>query len=139
MCGEDLYTHRNSTNPAVRAYYEHYSFGLAFAIMDRTRYISTGVLGIHIVLAIGHMLVLLWTRRSSRSWDSMEELVILAYNPATRPGAFKNCSSGVANPKTLDKKARVGTRVLDDGSVQAELMCGSRGTTGNIVAGKSYS
>jgi hypothetical protein len=101
---------------------------------------SIAILGVHIVLAVGHMLILLYTRRLSRAWGTIEELVILAYNSATRPAAFKNCSSGVDNPKTLEKKVRVGTRTLDDGSVQAELIvCGHEGGTGDIVAGRLYS
>jgi hypothetical protein len=101
---------------------------------------SIAILGVHIVLAVGHMLILLCTRRSSRAWGTIEELVTLAYNSATRPADFKNCSSGVNNPKTLEKKVRVGTRTLDDGRVQAELVvCGHKGATGDVVAGRLYS
>jgi hypothetical protein len=140
ISGKELYTHSNLTNPSIRAYYENYKFGAAWAFKDLTRYMSIAILLLHVVLAVGHMLILLCTRRSSRAWGTIEELVILAYNSATRPAAFKNCSSGVGNSKTLEKKVRVGTRTLDDGRVQAELVvCGHEGATGDIVAGRLYS
>jgi hypothetical protein len=101
---------------------------------------SIAILGVQVVLAPGHMVILLWTRRSSNARDSINELIILTYNSAARPQAFKNCSNGIANSRTLKKKVRVGTRTLNDGSVQAELViCGDEGATGDIVAGRSYS
>jgi hypothetical protein len=39
-----------------------------------------------------------------------------------RPSAFKNCSSGVANPKTLHRKVRFGTRMLDNGVLKVSLL-----------------
>lgn len=84
--------------------------------------------------------MLFWTKRSSEAWDSITELVVLAYRSTARPGSFENCSSGIRESRTLEKEVRIGTKVLEDGSERAELVvCGDEGGTGDVVAGKAYS
>jgi hypothetical protein len=82
---------------------------------------------------------LCWTKRSNAAWDSINELVILAYNSATKPDAFVNFSSGVEYSRTLMRRVRVGTRVLGNGSVQAELIVDGDVGAGDVVPGVAYS
>jgi hypothetical protein len=98
------------------------------------------LLSIYVILALAHTAVLFWTHKSSTAWESINELIVLAYNSATRPKAFKNCSSGINQRKTLDTRVRIGTRLLEDGSIQAELViCDDEGEVGDVVPGRAYS
>ncbi|KAH7072443.1 hypothetical protein FB567DRAFT_554114 [Paraphoma chrysanthemicola] len=138
--GKDLYEQKNASEPYTRAYYEQYRFGTAWAFKSAGQYISMAILGLHVILALAHSVVLCWSRRSSKAWASVNELIVLAYNSATRPRPFKNCSSGIERPRTLKTKVRIGTRVVGDGIVQAELVvCGDEGEVGDVVPGKAYS
>ena len=138
--GKELYDERNSSSPFTRAHYQQYKYATAWALGDTGQYISLGILFAHVFLALVHTVVLFWARRSSVAWGSINELMVLAYNSAARPGAFKNCSSGVAKSRTKAKKVRVGTRTLEDGSIQAELVvCDDEGGAGDVVADRAYS
>lgn len=136
----ELYDYRDPSNTFTRARYQHFKYGTAWALADTGQYLSITLLGIHAVLALIYTIVLFRTKRSSAAWDSLNELIVLAYNSMARPGAFKNYSSGIEHSRTLEKNVRVGTWTLDDGSVQAELVvCDDEGGAGNVVAGKAYS
>ncbi|KAF2035260.1 hypothetical protein EK21DRAFT_84879 [Setomelanomma holmii] len=135
----ELYPERNSTALYTRAYYQQYRFGTAWALVDAGQYISMVLLGIHVVFALAHSVILCWTHRSNTAWESVNELIVLAYNSATRPKVFENCSIGIKNARTLDTKVRIGTRALEDGSVQAELVVCDEGEAGDVVLGKAYS
>jgi len=101
---------------------------------------SLGWLYIHALLALVHIFAIFWTRRPSTAWESINELMVLAYNSAPRSTAFKNCSGGIKHLKTVEKKVRVGTRTLHDGSVQAELVvCEDETGAGDVVADRAYS
>jgi hypothetical protein len=116
--GKELYNHTNSFIPTIPACYDQYRYASAWALEDRGRYMAIGILGMHVILAIAHMIVLCWTCVSSKAWASINELIILAYNSAAILDAFKNRSSGIELSITLEKKVRVGTRTLDDGTIQ---------------------
>lgn len=93
------------------------------------------MLCVHVLMALMHMTVLVWTGTSRTVWNSIEGLIVLAYNSAPQLIAFKNCSSGIQTLPTVAKQVRVGTRVPDDGRVEAELVvCGNEDMAVNIVA-----
>lgn len=114
---------------------------------DRGQYLSVGLLLLHVAIALAHTLVVVGTGRSSASWDSINELVVLAFNSVAGKDAFENCSGGIEYSKTLERKVRVGTRVGDGGFERVELViCGGQGSVddgdeggvGNVVRGKAY-
>jgi len=77
---------------------------------------------------------------SSEAWDSINELVVLAYNSLPRAVAFDNYSSSVLHARTLEKQVTIGIRTLDSGYVQSELLvCGDHDNAGNIKVDDAYS
>jgi hypothetical protein len=137
--GSEIYDARDPSTPFTRAYYEQHKYGTAWALGDTGQYFGLTLLFLHVALAVIHTAVLCWTKRSSAAWDSINELVILAYNSATKPDAFVNSSSGVEYSRTLLRRVRIGTRVLGNGSVQAELVVDGDVGAGDIVPGVAYS
>lgn len=103
--------------------------------------LAVTILFIHAMLAVVHTAVLVYFRRSIvYSWDSINELLILAYNSTTRPNAFANSSCSIVLSKTLEKEIRIDTRVHDNREVCAELIvCGEGDTASYVEAGKKYS
>lgn len=140
ISGKPIYNRRDPSEPYVLAHFQQFKHGFAWSLGQPGQYVAITILGIHIILALVHTAVLIRKKRSSAAWDSISELIILAYRSAARPGAFENCSSGVEFSETVGKRVRVGTRVQDNGDEQAELViCQDENGAGNIVTGKEYS
>jgi hypothetical protein len=138
--GKEQYDVRDPSAPFTRAFYQQFKYGTTWYFNDMGQYLSLTILCVHLVVAIIHTIVLCWTKRSSEAWDSITELVVLAYRSDARPGVFENCSSGIRESRTLEKEVRIGTKMMEDGSERAELVvCGDEGGTGDVIPGKAYS
>jgi hypothetical protein len=70
--------------------------GLAYQADSLPYYLALGVLLLHALLAVGHTVYMLYTRRSSDTWQTFEEMLILGQN--SRPGfggKLKNTCGGM--------------------------------------------
>ncbi|ERF75703.1 hypothetical protein EPUS_01533 [Endocarpon pusillum Z07020] len=86
-----------------------HTYGAAWTLQDSGQWISVAILSVHMVIAIVHSLILVVRRRSVETWDSIEELIVLAWNsmPTRRNDELRNCASGILRTKTLESKVRV--------------------------------
>lgn len=70
-------------------------------------YLAVSVLCCHLLIALGHTVILLWTRRSSAAWDSLPESLALGQNSEPAPIALQNTCAGINCSKTYGEKARI--------------------------------
>lgn len=86
-----------------------HSYGVGWFLQSPGQYVSVVILSIHMFIAIIHSIILVNRGRSTEAWDSISELLVLAWNsmPTRRDEEFKNCSSGINSIKTLQNKVRV--------------------------------
>jgi hypothetical protein len=80
--------------------------GLSYQARSITDYLAIIVLLTHILLALTHTAYLIWTRQSSAAWDSIPEVLALAYNSYPTP-ALQNTSAGIRCIETYRKLAIV--------------------------------
>lgn len=85
-----------------------------------TDYLSVVVLLLHMIVALAHTLHLLLTRYSSASWDTLEELVVLAQVSRTDTKDLRNTSAGIKRLSTMGLNTRV--RTLGSGAGGAETV-----------------
>lgn len=138
--GEEQCPTRNASGSFTRAHYQQYKYGTAWMLAKKGQYMSLCWLCTHVMLALAHIFAVCRARRSSESWVTLSELVVLAYNSAPQSAVFKNCGGGIHSLRTVEKKVRVGTRTLQDGSVQAELVvCGDEREVLDVVTDRAYS
>jgi hypothetical protein len=64
--------------PHITAKYETYKYGTAWYLKDSGQWISLFALGAHIVLALAHSVIIVWTGKTSEAWDNNNELIALA-------------------------------------------------------------
>ncbi|KAF2687073.1 hypothetical protein K458DRAFT_401669 [Lentithecium fluviatile CBS 122367] len=134
VSGKNVYNPRDPSELCNRRHYKSYKYGTAWSLSYPAQQGAVAILCMHMLLALAHTSMLLVTGRSSEAWDSINELLILAYDSLPRPGAFDNCSGGVVHTHTLEKKVRIGTRTQYSGDVQAELViCDDENGAGRIV------
>lgn len=139
ISGKNIYNDRDPSEPYIKGHFKSYMYGTAWSLVHPAQKAAVAILSTHILLALMHTLILFKTKRSSETWDSINELLVLAYNSIPRPGAFEKCSSGIVLAHTLEKKVRIGTRMRDSGDVQAELVvCDDEKGAGRIVVGEAY-
>ncbi|KAF7509849.1 hypothetical protein GJ744_007360 [Endocarpon pusillum] len=106
--GGPLFTHpTNISYSVVKATFR--SFGAGWTLEDSGQWIAVSVLGAHMVIAAVHSLIIVSRGRSVEAWDSVDELVVLAWNsmPTRRNDELRNCASGIRRTKTLESKVRV--------------------------------
>jgi len=140
ISGKDIYDKRDPSEPFIQGRFESYKWGTAWTMAGATQQAAAAILCLHLVFALVHTVVLIYLGRSSEAWDSINEVMLLAYNSIPRPGAFQNCSSGIVHAHTLEKKIRIGTRTQDSGDVQSELVvCGDENGAGRIEVNEAYS
>lgn len=116
--------------------------GYAYKASRVTDYLSIGVLLLHLIVALGHTLYLLLTRYSSASWDTVEELVVLAHVSRTDTRDLRNTSAGIKRFSTMALNTRVrtsGSRA-GGGEEKVELLIGGEDgeKMGGVEEGKEY-
>lgn len=62
------------------------------------------VLILHMAVAVAHTVWTVGRKKSSASWDSITEILVLAQNSKPAYGALKNTAAGVQHSKTFAKK-----------------------------------
>ena len=116
--------------------------GYAYKASRATDYLSIGVLLLHLMVALGHTLYLLLTRYSSASWDTVEELIVLAHVSRTDTRNLRNTSAGIKRFSTMALNIRVRTSGsgAGGGEEKVELLIGGEDEErmGGVEEGKEY-
>ena len=116
--------------------------GYAYKASRITDFLSIGVLLLHLIVALGHTLYLLLTRYSSASWDTVEELIVLAHVSRTDTRDLRNTSAGIKRFSTMGLNTRVRTSGsgAGGGEEKVELLIGGEDEEkmGGVEEGKEY-
>ncbi|KAM0797048.1 hypothetical protein BDR22DRAFT_489214 [Usnea florida] len=96
--------------------------GYAYKASKTTDYLSICVLLFHKIVALTHTLQLVLTRYSSHSWDSAEELIVLAQVSRTDTKDLRHTSAGIKRFSTM----ALNTRVRASGRQGLELVEGRK-------------
>ena len=88
--------------------------GYAYRADSVAYYLALTVLFLHAVLALGHVVYVLWKRVCCDAWDSLVGLLVLTAQSGTlgAPGpggsdVFKNASAGIRQQRTMSTPVRV--------------------------------
>jgi len=140
ISGKNVYSPRDPSEPYVRGRFESYMWGTAWTLANPVQRGAAALLCTYLLLAIFHTSILLILGRSSEAWDSITELLILAYKSTPNPQVFENCGGGVERAETLRKEVKIGVRTLSTGQEQVELfVCEMNDRVGSIVVDQAYS
>ncbi|KAH7359708.1 hypothetical protein BKA66DRAFT_574001 [Pyrenochaeta sp. MPI-SDFR-AT-0127] len=94
---------------------EWFNYATAWQLNDPALYISVVVLGIHIAIVVIHSIAVIWSKQTSEAWDSISELLALAYTSSPDGATLKNCGAGIMLQETLSQKVKV-IAVEDNGN-----------------------
>ncbi len=130
--------------PTVVSHVHSYKYGTAWILHDSGQYIAVAVLGIYLLIALIHTFIIAGQGRTIEAWDSINELVVLAWNsvPSAKENALKNCSAGIKLTSTLRTKVKVA--VAADGEtlelvpVDRVKLSKTVGETKNVVTEVAY-
>lgn len=111
-------------NPAYRLDNgDTYSFrvtqeGLGIKVQGVAWYLALTVLFLHVALVVAHVGYTLTKRRTSRSWASLTDLLLLCHSSRPQPDTLQNTCAGREVRKTLQLSVRV--REIEDVPVGCE-------------------
>jgi hypothetical protein len=124
----DALLHPNSqiwdrpTNVSTQALHqEWFSYATAWQLGDPSLYISIAILGIHLLVVVLHSAGTMWNRQGSEAWNSLSEIVALAYVSQPAEDVLKNCGSAIMLQKSLRQRIRV-VAVEDQSEHQVRLV-----------------
>lgn len=108
-----------------------YRYGTAWILHGTRDYISVAILGTYLVIVVTHIIIVVGRNRTIEGWDSINELLALAWNsvPSARDSALKNCGAGISLLSTLHTQVKV--NVADDGE-RLELVAVDEREAGKI-------
>ncbi|KAF2106418.1 hypothetical protein BDV96DRAFT_675435 [Lophiotrema nucula] len=92
--------------PYVVQRQEWFSYATAWRLNQSSLYISVSVLGLHLIIAATHTVYNLWTGVTSEAWDSINDLLALAFNSSSKE-TLENCGAGIRLRRTLKHRVRV--------------------------------
>ena len=97
-----------SIMPTVPLRLDMYVQGIGWRTQGSGTYLAITVLLLHLMAAIAHSCFILVTGRTSEAWDSLTELLALAYNSNSVSRGLENCGAGIHRWKTLKGNVRIG-------------------------------
>lgn len=115
LSGENVFSEpTNISHSALDAVWHRY--GTAWTLKSLEQRFAIGLLGVHAIIAIVHSLIVVIRHNSMEAWDSINELVLLAWNsdPTRRGHELKNCAGGIRQMRTLRNRVKI--VALDDGT-----------------------
>ncbi|KAF2279691.1 uncharacterized protein EI97DRAFT_455902 [Westerdykella ornata] len=118
--------------PHMTYHYRTFKYGTAWYFNGYSQWIALSVLLLHTVLALAHSILILWRRTSSEAWDSVAELMALAYNSNGDGEELENCAAGIISADTLKRTVMAAKSTdgkaqlvfLDEGSGGGEVDSG---------------
>jgi hypothetical protein len=116
---------------------EWFVYATAWQLNDPALYVSVVVLGLHLLIVAVHSAFVLWNGLSSESWNSVSEIVALAWLSRTEGDVLENCGAGIMLQSELGKKIRV----REDGRDKVRLVSVGMGMgqgRDKVKVGKKY-
>ena len=86
---------------------EWFSYTTAWQLNDDILYLSITVLSIHLFIAITHSIIIIYSGHTSESWDSITQLIALAYKTLPSSHTLENCGAGIMLLRTLRQNVKV--------------------------------
>lgn len=85
-----------------------HTYGVGWLLRENGQYLAAAALASHVVLVFVHVAFTICMRKSMGAWDSITEILLLAWNsvPSRRDEEFKNCSVGVHGLGPMEQKVR---------------------------------
>ena len=77
-------------------------------------YLALVVIILHMLITVGHTLLVVYHRESSGCWDAIPEMLALAQNSRPAYKALKNTGAGVKKGSTFARKAKVRATGIHD-------------------------
>jgi hypothetical protein len=101
-----------------------YSYGTAWKLHGSAQYISVVILVAHLIIASVHTGIIMINGKTMEAWDSISELVVLAWNsaPTRRDEELRNCASGISRTSTLQNMVKVVAVEEEKGEKKVELV-----------------
>ena len=110
--------------------------GYGWRIQGTTMYIATTILVLQGLIGLGHIASILITRRSSRSWSSMTEMLALAMN-STPSKKLYGTAAGIEDREVWKEMVRI--RELDDDHLELVIKGSERDAEAlDVRAEKKY-
>ena len=111
--GKKVYQQPNASIPTIPLQFCIYGQGIGWrAGHDTGTYLVIVVLLLHILTAITYSIYVWYTGRTSDAWDSLTELLALAYTSSPLHGSLEKCGAGIYSWQSLKTAVTVG--VLED-------------------------
>jgi len=117
--------------------------GYAYQLSGGTMHFAFFLLILHTVIAFGHVCWILYTRRTSATWDRIPELLVLAHNSQpSSDGLLANTSGGIMKRRTFAITAKF--EVTNTDNVEMVLARNSasfarvRSREGKVQPGRFY-
>jgi hypothetical protein len=114
---------------------EWFVHATAWQLNDPVLYISVAILGLHILVVAIHSAVVLWSRQSSEAWNSVSEVVALAWLSKSDNDVLENCGAGIMLKDELKRRVRVRE---EDGDTVRLVSCGTGSPERSVMVGKQY-
>ncbi|KAJ8112855.1 hypothetical protein OPT61_g4882 [Boeremia exigua] len=86
---------------------EWFNYTTAWQLNESALCISVAILAMHLIIVVIHCIYVLWTAQSSEAWNSIPELIALAYNSRATGDTLENCGAGIMLMKTLGQEVKV--------------------------------
>ncbi|KAF2108323.1 hypothetical protein BDV96DRAFT_652891 [Lophiotrema nucula] len=106
---------------------EWFNYGTAWQLNDSSLYISLAILGLHMLIAMIHAAVIVYLGRTSEAWDTISELIALAYSSKPERAILQNCGAGIDHLRTLENNVKVRAR-------RDSVRSGNSSSTGSSVS-----
>lgn len=92
-----------------------HKYGVGWVLRENGQYLAVAALVSHVVIVLFHMMFTICVHQSMGAWDSLTEILLLAWNsvPTRRDEEFKNCSVGIHGLGPMGQKIRAAI-VLED-------------------------
>jgi hypothetical protein len=111
--------------------------GYAYMMSSFTSYLAIVVLLTHSLIALCHTVCILWTRKTSGTWETIPELVALAQNSCVANTTLEGTGAGIKNWGTWKITAKVVVRRGGEGE-RVELVWDGDGAEHSVDPGVEY-
>ncbi|KAJ4318676.1 hypothetical protein N0V94_004293 [Neodidymelliopsis sp. IMI 364377] len=98
---------RPTNVPTVAVKQEWFNYATAWQLNESALYLSVAILAVHLVIVFCHVLFVIWKKQSSESWNSISELIALAYRSQPEQNTLENCGAGIMLSETLGQEVKV--------------------------------
>lgn len=95
--------------------------GYTYLASATTDFLALAVLFLHLLIALGHTVLILVTKRSSGCWDTLPELLAVAQQLSPSKIALHNTAVGIYKLATFRQRARLRVSEIDAEHVELQF------------------